>query len=491
MSEKKTNNESSNLPAYENDDSLSDAPRSQSDSEFLIEDDSETSAWDCLDLERQPWSFLGISLLAFLGGCSIEASPPPVSPGFWDAGTDSMLEASPPDADPGDAAPPADAMGMEDVMDPGPDPRSCTQDSDCGSEPTCEDHWICPPREPGEIRHCVPAPPRECDDGASCNGLEACTPDSADADPITGCSSTPPTSCDDGLVCNGVESCDPAEATATPDGCVAGIPIVCNDSLMCTMDSCMEPTGECIHQGPDLDGDGFVERGCAGGRDCDDSRPNTYPGARELCNGRDDNCSGSIDDHPSFNCEYGAPPQSCRTRCGSTGTQTCTECRLRTCRVPSETCNFIDDDCDGVVDEGCLRNVYRHAILVTCGHHRYSTSTSLGGSWRLMGSVMKVYRAPVPGSSMRRLVSCASGPYLSDVRLDSCLPGFSQLEILGWVSPTPNPGATRTVTAQRYTYDAGSFCQSFALATTAERIAVGSDVVSHWVGPTSLGYSWP
>lgn len=41
----------------------------------------------------------------------------------------------------------------------------------------------------------------------------------------------------------------------------------------------------------DGDGDGFS--GCAG--DCDDANPGVHPGAAEVCNGRDDDCDGSVD----------------------------------------------------------------------------------------------------------------------------------------------------------------------------------------------------
>ncbi|MFB1480225.1 MopE-related protein [Corallococcus sp. RDP092CA] len=46
---------------------------------------------------------------------------------------------------------------------------------------------------------------------------------------------------------------------------------------------------------PDEDRDGYVST-LNGGSDCDDTRPTTNPGAKELCNGRDDNCGGDIDE---------------------------------------------------------------------------------------------------------------------------------------------------------------------------------------------------
>ena len=102
---------------------------------------------------------------------------------------------------------------------------------------------------------CVDDP--DCDDGDPCNGAETCAagvcqfgtpPTCSDFNACTsdtcvvgvGCQSTPVangTPCLDGTVCNGAESCQAGT-------CSAGTPLVCNDGIACTTDSC-DDTGGC------------------------------------------------------------------------------------------------------------------------------------------------------------------------------------------------------------------------------------------------------
>jgi len=93
----------------------------------------------------------------------------------------------------------------------------------------------------------------------------------------------------------------------------------------------------------DGDGDGYYAS-----VDCNDQNAAIHPGALEICNGLDDNCSGQTDENlGTSTCGVGACQRTINACVGGVP-QTC---------VPGtsspETCNGIDDDCDGVIDNGC------------------------------------------------------------------------------------------------------------------------------------------
>ena len=99
----------------------------------------------------------------------------------------------------------------------------------------------------------------------------------------------------------------------------------------------------------DLDGDGYTAD-----VDCRDDQPTVHPGAEEICDGLDNDCNGVVDDGFVLGafCEAGVGA------CHRTGTIVCdasgtgTVCSVEAGTPSTEVCNGIDDNCDGVVDEG-------------------------------------------------------------------------------------------------------------------------------------------
>ncbi|MDP3917085.1 MAG: hypothetical protein Q8Q42_02240 [Nanoarchaeota archaeon] len=123
--------------------------------------------------------------------------------------------------------------------------------------------------------------------------------------------------CGDGVFCNGEEVCNENFE------CAAGNPPAVDDSVSCTVDSCDEDL-DVIVNAPD---DGFCSNGlfCDGAEVCDavlDCQSGTVPTCDDDNNDTADSCSVELD-------------ICVNTACEST-----------------ETCDGIDNTCDGIIDEG-------------------------------------------------------------------------------------------------------------------------------------------
>ena len=90
----------------------------------------------------------------------------------------------------------------------------------------------------------------------------------------------------------------------------------------------------------DFDGDGYEDASC-GGTDCDDLDAATYPGAFELCDFGDNDCDGLVDEG------WDADTDGWTTCNGD-----CDDGNGLTNPNANEVCDFVDNDCDSIVDEG-------------------------------------------------------------------------------------------------------------------------------------------
>ena len=133
-----------------------------------------------------------------------------------------------------------------------------------------------------------------------------------------------------------------------------------------------------IQQWPDADDDGYGDAfgevlsdcalapGYATNRDdCDDSEPTINPAETDLCDGVDTDCDGEVDELATFVTAYpdtdgdgygdaeGAPVSFCEIPPGFVqNREDCDDTSELINLDGEEICNFADDDCDGVYDEG-------------------------------------------------------------------------------------------------------------------------------------------
>jgi len=205
--------------------------------------------------------------------------------------------------------------------------------------------------------------PTDCDDGKSCT-LDVvvnarCThsvgPNSGD------------TACPDGEYCTLKEGCTKAPTCATDADCKA----VWKDDPCKTKVSCDGATATCTFEPLDKDGDGFAAVACGGG-DCDDADANRYPGNTEACDGKDNNCDGTTDEHATCagfaaTCEAGSCVCPDENKCDN-------EC------VDMQTDAAHCGDCATKCDAGetCLAGVCGCSDPATCGEVIASTPHPFG-----------------------------------------------------------------------------------------------------------------
>lgn len=180
------------------------------------------------------------------------------------------------------------------------DDSMCDDDATCNGQERCLVNHTCATDDPepdgtactsatisdGQCRqgNCIPAGcgdedvkgSEQCDDGNAVAG------DGCELDCTFSCEQDG--DCDDGSICSGTERCDVATHV-----CKAGEELRCSDDDDCTTDAC-DPEMGCAFTLIDSDGDNHAPDTLACGDDCDDTRPDVYPGHPELCDEIDHDC---------------------------------------------------------------------------------------------------------------------------------------------------------------------------------------------------------
>ena len=213
--------------------------------------------------------------------------------------------------------------------------------------------------------------------GCSAQGLSTCI------DGVNGSTCTPGTPLVGDATCNGVDDdCDGAkdenysstlvecgEGACLKTGniycslgvelnsCISGIPNVMDASCDGIDDDCDGQTDEDFTPGVSSCGKGVCETSgvttCVNGLESDVCSPLESTGEDNNCNGVDEDCDGALDEHffSGLTTECGVG------KCASTGTFVCQAGTLFDICTPGyaspddSSCNGIDDDCDGLIDE--------------------------------------------------------------------------------------------------------------------------------------------
>ncbi|MEY2932722.1 MAG: repeat protein, partial [Pseudomonadota bacterium] len=197
------------------------------------------------------------------------------------------------------------------------------------------------------LNSCSPGAPAPND--ASCDGIDQDCSGTADEDYVSlntscgvgACGASGSTSCQAGKTLDSCQAGTPAASDASCDGIDQDCNGAADEDYVSLNTSC--GVGACGASG---------NTSCQAGQTLNSCQPGSPAPSDQSCNGVDDDCNGTIDDgyvQLSTSCGIGACSATGATSCGLG--EVLDSCRAGSPAPNDATCNGLDDDCDGVVDE--------------------------------------------------------------------------------------------------------------------------------------------
>jgi len=210
-----------------------------------------------------------------------------------------------------------------------------------------------------------------------------------------------------------------------------------------------------------------------------------------------DSCNtgfGDCNSDPLDGCELEIDCQeggACMTTCGSVGGLACSDGCAPTCSLPAESCNGIDDDCDGACDQGALAGcrVAVHRAYNGTNGHLFTTDLVEAMNWGLEApSFFYLYAGEA--ADLRPFFRCpkaGNGNFLFSDSTD-CEGTAGPLFTVGFIAPmptAPNPATCGAVPLYRIFLPANGW--HFYTTSLAER---DSAIANGWVDQGLAGYVW-
>lgn len=263
---------------------------------------------------------------------------------------------------------PASTTPPEDTPTPGDDDGSTGDDDEATTQPPVSPTPVPPTSPPAET-------PGD-DDDTSTPGDDDTSQGDDDTSPVgtTPPDSTTPPGGDD----------DDDGGTATPPGATTSPDVSPTPEISSTPTSSATPVAtptvspECVERPEfciDNDADGLSELD----GDCDDADAQTYPGAPEICDAKDNDCDQVVDEDYD---QDGDGTSDCVDDDGDSQTENegdCEDSDPYTYAGALETCNGLDDDCDGEIDEDVQTTYYLDVDSDGYGSTGTSACTQLSG----------------------------------------------------------------------------------------------------------------